>query len=154
MFIFQSNVVYCLKLVGSPDDASLGFLRSDNARRYVRQLPQYVKQQFPSRFPNTSAGALDLLEKMLVFDPSKRITGTLSMCYNSCFSWFIHVSSVLTVKARSVIDMQLMRLSAIRIWRLSTTSMRSQPARALSSLNLSCRRSLRKTSRSSSGGSL
>lgn len=64
------------KLIGSPDDASLGFLRSDNARRYVRQLPQCRKQQFSARFPNMSAVAVDLLEKMLVFDPNKRITGT------------------------------------------------------------------------------
>ncbi|KAJ4954557.1 hypothetical protein NE237_011340 [Protea cynaroides] len=61
-------------LLGSPDDSSLGFLRSDNARRYVRQLPQYPKQQFSDRFPNMSCGAVDLLEKMLVFDPNKRIT--------------------------------------------------------------------------------
>ncbi|KAD6453233.1 hypothetical protein E3N88_07938 [Mikania micrantha] len=61
--------------VGSPDDASLGFLRSDNARRYVRQLPQYPRQQFSARFPNTSPGAVDLLEKMLIFDPNRRITG-------------------------------------------------------------------------------
>lgn len=66
------------QLIGSPDDSSLGFLRSDNARRYVRQLPQYPKQQFSARFPNMSPGAVDLLEKMLVFDPSKRITGKLT----------------------------------------------------------------------------
>lgn len=63
------------KLIGSPDDSSLGFLRSDNARRYVRQLPQYPRQQFQARFPNMSPGAIDLLEKMLVFDPNRRITG-------------------------------------------------------------------------------
>ncbi|KAL9439481.1 hypothetical protein AB3S75_025027 [Citrus x aurantiifolia] len=62
------------ELIGSPDDASLGFLRSDNARRYVRQLPRCRKQQFATRFPNISSGAVDLLEKMLVFDPNKRIT--------------------------------------------------------------------------------
>ncbi|THU72417.1 hypothetical protein C4D60_Mb04t11910 [Musa balbisiana] len=62
------------ELIGSPDDSSLGFLRSDNARRYVRQLPQYPKQEFCARFPTMSIGAIDLLEKMLVFDPSKRIT--------------------------------------------------------------------------------
>ncbi|XP_042382216.1 mitogen-activated protein kinase homolog MMK2 [Zingiber officinale] len=62
------------ELIGSPDDSSLGFLRSDNARRYVRQLPQYPKQNFGVRFPTMSIGAIDLLEKMLVFDPSKRIT--------------------------------------------------------------------------------
>ncbi|THU71810.1 hypothetical protein C4D60_Mb04t05430 [Musa balbisiana] len=62
------------ELIGSPDDSSLGFLRSDNARRYVRSLPQYPKQNFCARFPTMSNGAIDLLEKMLVFDPSKRIT--------------------------------------------------------------------------------
>ncbi|XP_073126103.1 mitogen-activated protein kinase homolog MMK2-like isoform X2 [Henckelia pumila] len=73
----KKQLVHQLKLIteliGSPDDASLGFLRSDNARRYVRQLPQYPAQQFSARFRNTSPGALDLLEKMLVFDPSRRI---------------------------------------------------------------------------------
>ncbi|KAF5442011.1 hypothetical protein F2P56_026739 [Juglans regia] len=62
------------ELIGSPDDSSLGFLRSDNARRYVRQLPQFPKQEFSSRFTNMSPGAVDLLEKMLVFDPNRRIT--------------------------------------------------------------------------------
>jgi serine/threonine protein kinase len=71
------------KLIGSPDDSSLGFLRSDNARRYVRQLPQYPKQQFRARFPTMSSGAMDLLEKMLIFDPSKRITG--KHLYPLCF---------------------------------------------------------------------
>ncbi|CAL9073654.1 mitogen-activated protein kinase 2-like [Musa acuminata AAA Group] len=62
------------ELIGSPDDSSLGFLRSDNARRYMRQLPQYPKQQFHARFHTMSNEATDLLEKMLVFDPNKRIT--------------------------------------------------------------------------------
>ncbi|KAF7137624.1 hypothetical protein RHSIM_Rhsim07G0011800 [Rhododendron simsii] len=69
------------ELIGSPDDASLGFLRSDNARRYVRQLPQYPRQQFSTRFPNMSPGALDLLEKMLVFDPTRRITVDEALCH-------------------------------------------------------------------------
>ncbi|KAK4397193.1 Mitogen-activated protein kinaseMMK2 [Sesamum angolense] len=69
------------ELVGSPDDASLRFLRSDNARRYIKQLPRYPKQQFSARFPNTSPGALDLLEKMLVFDPSRRITVDEALCH-------------------------------------------------------------------------
>lgn len=69
------------ELIGSPDDASLGFLRSDNARRYVRQLPRCRKQQFATRFPNMSSGAVDLLEKMLVFDPNKRITVEEALCH-------------------------------------------------------------------------
>lgn len=69
------------ELVGSPDDTSLGFLRSDHARRYVRSLPQHPKQQFRVRFPTMSSGAMDLLERMLVFDPSKRITVDEALCH-------------------------------------------------------------------------
>ncbi|CAN6566172.1 unnamed protein product [Malus baccata var. baccata] len=68
------------ELLGSPDDSSLGFLRSDNARRYVRQLPQYPKRSFSLGFPDMSPSAIDLLEKMLIFDPNRRITGILSYC--------------------------------------------------------------------------
>lgn len=69
------------ELIGSPDDASLGFLRSNNARRYVRQLPRYPRQQFAARFPNSSPRAVDLLEKMLIFDPSRRITADEALCH-------------------------------------------------------------------------
>ncbi|KAL3498895.1 hypothetical protein ACH5RR_041627 [Cinchona calisaya] len=69
------------ELLGTPDDASLRFLRSDNARKYVRQLPQYPKQQLTAKFPNMSPLAVDLLEKMLVFDPTKRITVVEALCH-------------------------------------------------------------------------
>lgn len=96
------------KLIGSPDDASLGFLRSDNARRYMRQLPQYPRQDFRSRFRNMSDGAVDLLERMLVFDPSRRITGmwsfpmqlisigfTINLTPFLSYSWWGSASSLL-----------------------------------------------------------
>ncbi|MBA0688756.1 hypothetical protein Goari_006523 [Gossypium aridum] len=69
------------ELIGSPDDSSLGFLRSENARRYVRQLPQYPKQNFSARFPTSSSGAVDLLERMLIFDPHRRITVEEALCH-------------------------------------------------------------------------
>ncbi|XP_073135527.1 mitogen-activated protein kinase 4-like isoform X2 [Henckelia pumila] len=62
------------ELLGTPDETSLKFLRSDNARRYLKQLPQFPKQQLSTRFPNMSSLALDLLGKLLKFDPSQRIT--------------------------------------------------------------------------------
>ncbi|KAK4785833.1 hypothetical protein SAY86_002522 [Trapa natans] len=63
-----------IELLGSPDDSDLGFLRSENARKYVNQLPQLPKQSFAEKFPEASPLAIDLAERMLVFDPSKRIT--------------------------------------------------------------------------------
>ncbi|KAF8077130.1 hypothetical protein N665_1060s0009 [Sinapis alba] len=62
------------ELIGSPDDSDLDFLKSDNARKYLKQLPRVQKQSFREKFPDISSVALDLAEKMLVFDPSKRIT--------------------------------------------------------------------------------
>ncbi|XP_057954436.1 mitogen-activated protein kinase homolog NTF6 [Malania oleifera] len=62
------------ELLGSPEDSDLGFLRSDNARKYVKQLPHFPKQSFSQKFPNVSPVAIDLAEKMLVFDPSRRIS--------------------------------------------------------------------------------
>ncbi|KAF9689303.1 hypothetical protein SADUNF_Sadunf01G0078200 [Salix dunnii] len=68
------------ELIGSPDSATLCFMLSKNARRYVRQLPQYKRQNFSARFPNTSPGAVDILDKMLVFDPNNRITVDETPC--------------------------------------------------------------------------
>lgn len=69
------------ELIGSPDDSSLRFLRSENARKYLRQLPQFGKQNLSAKFPSMSAEPLDLLEKMLVFDPVKRITVDEALCH-------------------------------------------------------------------------
>ncbi|KAH9603928.1 hypothetical protein KSS87_018012 [Heliosperma pusillum] len=62
------------QMLGSPEDCDLGFLRSDNARKYVKQQPHIPKQPFSQKFPELSPLALDLAGKMLVFDPSKRIS--------------------------------------------------------------------------------
>ncbi|KAK9123769.1 hypothetical protein Sjap_013371 [Stephania japonica] len=62
------------EVLGSPTDSDLTFLRSENARKYVKDLPEVPKQSFSDMFPDMSPTAIDLAERMLVFDPSKRIT--------------------------------------------------------------------------------
>ncbi|KAG4985459.1 hypothetical protein JHK82_033058 [Glycine max] len=71
---YVQQLALITELIGSPNDSDLGFLRSDNAKKYVKQLPHVEKQSFAERFPDVSPLAIDLAEKMLVFDPSKRIT--------------------------------------------------------------------------------
>lgn len=67
-----------LQLIGTPSEADLGFL-NENAKRYIRQLPLYRCQSFQEKFPHVHPEAIDLVEKMLTFDPRKRITGKISL---------------------------------------------------------------------------
>ncbi|GAU14553.1 hypothetical protein TSUD_96170 [Trifolium subterraneum] len=62
-----------MELIGTPTEADLGFL-NENAKRYIRQLPPYHRQSFLEKFPHVHPEAIDLVEKMLTFDPRKRIT--------------------------------------------------------------------------------
>ncbi|KAL8059738.1 hypothetical protein ABFX02_03G106300 [Erythranthe guttata] len=62
-----------IELIGTPSEAELGLL-NDNAKRYIRQLPTYRRQSFTDKFPQVHPLAIDLIEKMLTFDPRQRIT--------------------------------------------------------------------------------
>lgn len=62
------------ELLGTPTDADLGFVRNEDARRYIRQLPQHPRQPLAQVFPHVNPMAIDLVDKMLTFDPMKRIT--------------------------------------------------------------------------------
>ncbi|KAJ8626781.1 hypothetical protein MRB53_020091 [Persea americana] len=62
-----------MELIGTPTEADLGSV-NENAKRYIRQLPRHVRQSFTEKFPNVHSLAIDLIEKMLAFDPRQRIT--------------------------------------------------------------------------------
>ncbi|TKY67275.1 Mitogen-activated protein kinase 3 [Spatholobus suberectus] len=64
------------ELLGTPTDADLGLVKNEDARRYIRQLPQYPRQPLAQVFPHVHPAAIDLVDKMLTVDPTKRITGT------------------------------------------------------------------------------
>lgn len=49
-------------------------IKSRRAREYIRSLPFKKKIPLKAMFPKTSDLALDLLEKLLAFNPVKRIT--------------------------------------------------------------------------------
>ncbi|GAQ82056.1 Mitogen-activated protein kinase [Klebsormidium nitens] len=72
------DYVHQLKLItevlGSPEEGDLGFLRSQNAKRYIQSLPKQQRVPLAQLYPTVQPMAMDLIDKMLVFDPNKRIT--------------------------------------------------------------------------------
>lgn len=67
------------ELLGTPPDEVIQTICSENTLRFVQSLPKRERVSFRERFPNTDPEALDLLDKMLVFDLNKRITAAQSL---------------------------------------------------------------------------
>ncbi|PKI36887.1 hypothetical protein CRG98_042729 [Punica granatum] len=65
-----------LSVLGTQKEADLEFIQSAMARKYVKSLPHCRGIPLSSLFPLADPLELDLLEKMLVFDPRKRITAS------------------------------------------------------------------------------
>ena len=71
-YVDQLNQI--LHILGTPNEETLSRIGSPRAQEYVRNLPFMAKKPFPSLFPNANPDALDLLDRMLAFDPSSRIS--------------------------------------------------------------------------------
>nr|AFJ54625.1 mitogen-activated protein kinase [Dunaliella salina] len=71
-YVHQLNLI--TRTIGSPSEEELGFISSDKARRYIRSLPRCEPTDFQKLWPNANPKAVDLVKKMLMFDPNKRIT--------------------------------------------------------------------------------
>jgi mitogen-activated protein kinase 7 len=71
-YVDQLNQI--LNILGTPNEETLSRIGSPRAQEYVRNLPFMPKKPFPALFPNANPDALDLLDKMLAFDPSSRIS--------------------------------------------------------------------------------
>jgi mitogen-activated protein kinase 1/3 len=76
----QNQMQLIIAALGSPTEEELDFCTSTSSRGVIRRVCESVKSErcapwnFEERFPGTDPKALDLLRKMLVFDPKKRIT--------------------------------------------------------------------------------
>ena len=61
-------------IVGSPDEEDLQFVRGERARAFMQRLKGRPKVPWRNLYPSANSSALDLLEKLLQFNPGKRIT--------------------------------------------------------------------------------
>jgi mitogen-activated protein kinase 1/3 len=72
-YIHQLKLI--VKLLGRPRKADLWFVSNQNAMNFMLQLPDYKSQNFQIKFPKVEDDdALNLLARMLVFNPKGRIS--------------------------------------------------------------------------------
>ncbi|KAG6871776.1 MAPK protein hog1 [Termitomyces sp. Mi166 len=69
------------ELLGTPPDDVIETICSENTLRFVQSLPKRERVPFSQKLRTDDPDALDLLEKMLVFDPRKRIDATQSLAH-------------------------------------------------------------------------
>jgi len=71
-YVHQLNLI--TRVLGSPDASDLEFIDSEKAKRYMRSLPHCQRVVLGKYYPHSNPLALDLIDKMLQFNPHKRIT--------------------------------------------------------------------------------
>ncbi|RHZ53188.1 hypothetical protein Glove_449g6 [Diversispora epigaea] len=71
---YHHQLTLILEVLGTPTMEDFYGIKSRRARDYIRSLPFKKRVPFSLMFPKANPLALDMLEKLLAFNPSKRIT--------------------------------------------------------------------------------
>eukprot|EP00037_Helgoeca_nana_P013251 m.121909 g.121909 ORF g.121909 m.121909 type:complete len:568 (-) comp21925_c0_seq2:97-1800(-) len=71
-YVEHLNLV--LKHLGLPSDSCISRIGSQKAQKYLRSLNPIQSPPLQEVYPHASADAIDLLQKMLKFDPDERIS--------------------------------------------------------------------------------
>lgn len=70
---YLDQLNHILGILGSPSPEDLNCIINDKARSYLQSLPFKPKIPWTRLYPNAHSQALDLLERMLTFNPNRRI---------------------------------------------------------------------------------
>lgn len=71
-FMHQLSLIF--DVIGTPPPETAARIKSAQAQKFLRSLGKRPKVPFRSLFPNASDPSLDLLDRLLDFDPMRRIT--------------------------------------------------------------------------------
>ena len=74
----QEHVRLIIEFLGKPSKSAIAHTCGEAAAKEIASFPALEKASFEHTFPGTSPDALDLLSKMLMFDPAARISVNVS----------------------------------------------------------------------------
>jgi len=70
---YLDQLNHILDILGTPSDEDLQCIINEKARSYLQSLPRKLKKPWKGLYSDADPRALDLLDKMLTFNPNKRI---------------------------------------------------------------------------------
>lgn len=76
-YIHQLNII--TDVIGVPGADDLGFVKSDEAHAYLRKMPKKKPRPLKDLIPGAGKTCIDLIEKMMIFNPERRISAADSL---------------------------------------------------------------------------
>jgi serine/threonine protein kinase len=70
----KTQLELIIDVFGNPTDEEINSIPKEKSRKFLRSLPKKQPKNLEAMFPNANTLALDLLKKLTVFDPLRRIT--------------------------------------------------------------------------------
>ncbi|CAK65880.1 unnamed protein product (macronuclear) [Paramecium tetraurelia] len=71
---YLDQVQRIIAVLGTPTADDMKYIGNNNAIKYIKSLPKRSKQKWEALFPKANNKALDLLGKMITFNPEQRYT--------------------------------------------------------------------------------
>lgn len=69
---YLEQIQRIIAILGTPSAAEMRYISNEGAVKYLRGLPKRTKQSWETLFPKSNKVGLDLLSKMLTFNPDDR----------------------------------------------------------------------------------
>lgn len=86
---YLDQIQKIISVLGSPSADDLNFITNSDAKEFVlAKLAKRTRQPFSQLFPKSNPVALDLLSKMLIFNPNKRYT--VEQCISHPYFELLH----------------------------------------------------------------
>lgn len=71
---YLDQIKKIVDILGTPTHDDMSFIESEQGKKFIKSLPKATKKEFSSLFPKANKVGLDLLSRMLAFNPKNRLT--------------------------------------------------------------------------------
>lgn len=68
----KDQLTIIFNVLGTPNEKEMGYISDPNAFKYIKTFPLVKKQDFKELYPKSGKDAIDVIEKILKFNPNDR----------------------------------------------------------------------------------